>query len=124
MGYSTKTLQGLHYLTGLPVRVSLYNHRIARVEPLESVASSETLPWIGPGLFDLQINGYGGMDFNTMPIPSETTCHITRALWKEGVTSYFPTVITNSEAAIEEAVRTISRDLRYLSQHSTHWCCQ
>jgi N-acetylglucosamine-6-phosphate deacetylase len=63
---------------------------------------------VGPGLVDLQINGFGGLDFNRPPIPADLPGGVTRALWKEGVTSYLATVITNSPRAIEEAVRGIA----------------
>src|SRR5690606_33596333 len=66
------------------------------------------LPWIGPGLVELQLNGYAGMDFNTLPIAPDLASQVTRALWKEGVTSYFPTVITNRPEAIEQAVGAIA----------------
>ncbi|KIL40384.1 N-acetylglucosamine-6-phosphate deacetylase [Gordoniibacillus kamchatkensis] len=104
-------LQGLHYLTGAPVRIAIRQGRIAGVEPLnDPPASLRQLPWIGPGFVDLQINGYAGMDFNTLPIAPHTTSRLSRALWSEGVTSFFPTVITNSEDAILEAVSAIARE--------------
>lgn len=58
--------------------------------------SLATSLYLGPGLVDLQINGYAGIDFNTFPIEESGFLSIIDALVKEGVTSFFPTVITNS----------------------------
>ncbi len=66
-------------------------------------------PWIGPGLVDLQINGYLGHDFNHDPLCASTVVGASEALSSQGVTSYFPTLITNSEHAIRRAVRAINR---------------
>lgn len=100
---------GRHYATGLPVRVAVRAGLIESVEPAAGTERAEELPWIGPGLVDLQINGYAGDDFNTLPFGPELVVRASRALWREGVTSYYPTVITNSPEAIEEAVGVIAR---------------
>ncbi|UUZ95463.1 hypothetical protein LJK87_13995 [Paenibacillus sp. P25] len=113
MAYSKTTLRGLHYRTGRPVQITVEQGRIAGVEDADAESEpKEYLPWIGPGLFDLQINGYGGMDFNTYPLTVQTVSRITRALWKEGVTGYFPTVITNADHTIREAVSAIAKACR------------
>jgi N-acetylglucosamine-6-phosphate deacetylase len=65
--------------------------------------------WVGPGLVDLQINGYRGLDFNTTPVPADLPGRVTRELWCEGITSYLATVITNSPEAIEECCRAIAK---------------
>jgi N-acetylglucosamine-6-phosphate deacetylase len=49
------------------------------------------------------------MDFNSTPLDEEIVWRVTRALWREGVTTYYPTIITNYDEAIEGAVRTIAR---------------
>ncbi len=65
--------------------------------------------WVGPGLVDLQVNGYRGLDFNTTPMPDGLPGRVTRELWREGVTSYLATVITNSPEAIEASCRAIAK---------------
>ncbi|NHW36598.1 amidohydrolase family protein [Paenibacillus aceris] len=104
-------LQGLHYLTGDPIRITIHQGRIDSIAPLNNLeVEQQQLPWVGPGFVDLQINGYAGLDFNSLPITPHTTSRMTRALWKEGVTRFFPTVITNSEEAIKEAVAAIAQE--------------
>ena len=111
-------VEGLHYQTGEPIRVHIDNGVIAYIESMECNDDVEytgnteltyPLPWIGPGLVDLQINGCFGIDFNTTLITEEAVQQATRNLWTEGVTTYCPTIISNSEQAIESIVRSISR---------------
>ncbi|MEF3307173.1 N-acetylglucosamine-6-phosphate deacetylase [Paenibacillus sp. GYB003] len=106
-GSGFSMLEGIHYATGKPVRVLVRDGVIAELEALD-YAPTDKLPWIAPGLVDLQINGYAGDDFNTLPFTADTVVRASRALWSEGVTSYYPTVITNSPEAIEEAVGIIA----------------
>lgn len=78
----------------------------------EMAAAATGLPILAPGLVDLQLNGCGGLDFNTLPIPDELTGQVAAALWEHGVTTYYPTVITNSAEGIERAVAAIAAACR------------
>lgn len=101
-------VEGLHFRTGERMTLRI---RDGRIEEILSNPTPENagIARIGPGLVDLQINGYGGMDFNSMPLDEELVWQVTRALCREGVTTYYPTIVTNSDENIEGAVRTISR---------------
>ncbi len=100
-------LEGVHFQTGKPISLTVKNETILDIQPIKE---NKSLPMIGAGLVDLQINGYGGMDFNTLPYPNDDIIQkVTRALWKEGVTTYLPTVITNSTEKISDAMRSIAR---------------
>jgi N-acetylglucosamine-6-phosphate deacetylase len=101
-------IEGIHFQTGERISLSMVEGRIREIESkLGDV--SDALPFIGPGLIDLQINGNHGLDFNTLPIDENLVQQVTHSLWNEGVTSYFPTIITNSDEAIEKAVRLLAR---------------
>jgi N-acetylglucosamine-6-phosphate deacetylase len=101
-------LHGIHYKTGKPVELVVSGGRIVTIRETEGEDGLESLPWIAPGLVDLQINGYEGLDFNQVPLTEETVHRVTKALWKEGVTSYYPTVITNGADEFERLVRSIA----------------
>jgi N-acetylglucosamine-6-phosphate deacetylase len=63
--------------------------------------------FVGPGLIDLQINGVNGIDFNLPTLTIADIINATQYLLSCGVTSYFPTVITNSDENIITILRTI-----------------
>ncbi|MBS4219153.1 N-acetylglucosamine-6-phosphate deacetylase [Bacillus sp. FJAT-49711] len=98
-------IKGRHYATGESISVTVEEGEITNIE---ETIEQESPFYIAPGLVDIQINGYKGYDFNTLPIPDGLVEHMTSALWAEGVTSYYPTIITNSDEAIENAVKTIA----------------
>lgn len=47
-----------------------------------------------PGFFDLQINGFAGVDFNTPGVTPDQIEQVSAALRRTGVTGYLPTFIT------------------------------
>ena len=51
-----------------------------------------------PGLVDLQVNGFGGVDFNTPGITQDSLEHSLEAMLASGVTTCLPTIITGSES--------------------------
>lgn len=101
-------VEGIHFRTGEPIALRLKEGRIAEIKRKRD-ESNEALPCVAPGLVDLQINGYGGWDFNQVPINEQAAERVTHMLYGEGVTTYFPTVITNSDEAIAEALHSIVR---------------
>jgi N-acetylglucosamine-6-phosphate deacetylase len=96
-------IRGRHYRTGKGIAVR------AKAGRIEAVGAGSGRRLVGPGLVDLQVNGFRGLDFNTLPIPADLTGRVTRELRSVGVTTYLPTVITNSPDRIEEAVRAVAR---------------
>lgn len=88
------TLQGISYWDENPVSISLENGRITALKPLGPETDRPSL-YIAPGLIDIQINGYVGVDFSGPDLTVEGVIKATKALWKAGVTSYFPTIITS-----------------------------
>ncbi|XBS68860.1 N-acetylglucosamine-6-phosphate deacetylase [Acerihabitans sp. KWT182] len=82
---------------------------ISLIKPLPA---DDALPVIAPGLVDLQVNGYAGVDFNHCPIEEESVLAATRRLWREGVTAFLPTVITHRDEDIEQMVRAIANARR------------
>ena len=100
-------LQAIHYATNQAVSIRIDGGVIRAIEPLALAAVD--LPIAAPGLVDLQINGYAGEDFNSAPIADGALEQATRLLWREGVTTFFPTVITTADDAICAAMQSIVR---------------
>lgn len=89
-------IKGIDYRNGEPMELEIANGRIVEVIPLSS-ENEKTLPFIAPGLFDLQINGYKGVDLNKSGLSVAHIDTMTRMLWEQGVTTFFPTIISNSD---------------------------
>ncbi|GAB2992718.1 hypothetical protein GCM10027284_07110 [Cyclobacterium sediminis] len=65
--------------------------------------------YVGEGLVDIQINGIKGVDFNTTVTKPEAILEATKYLLSKGVTTFYPTIVTNSFEAILELVGTINK---------------
>jgi len=64
---------------------------------------------IAPGLIDIQINGYDGVDFNDPDTTAERIDAATRQLWRTGVTAFCPTIITDSFDHIAKCLSNLVR---------------
>jgi N-acetylglucosamine-6-phosphate deacetylase len=62
-----------------------------------------------PGLFDLQVNGFGGIDFNARDLTSERLDAALARMRATGVTRCLPTLITSSFEHFAANARTIAR---------------
>jgi N-acetylglucosamine-6-phosphate deacetylase len=109
-------IAGRLYLTGESVRLTLEGGLITAVE--KGGAESDPGLIIAPGLIDLQVNGYSGLDLNTCPLLPVTVRDISVKLWSEGVTTFFPTIITNSSQNIINHVRAIADACRRFPEAS------
>jgi len=101
-------LEGRRYDNGEPVRVLMSGDRIAAVEPATPTGSVGDWPWIAPALFDLQINGHGGVWFSDDQLTPEQAATAVKAYLQHGVTRLCPTLVTNSFAALEWGFRAIA----------------
>jgi len=104
----TLKLEGLLYLDGSAVQISIVDGTISSIERMEESAGTR-LPYIAPGLIDLQINGYSGVDFSDQDLSTEDFIKATKALWKEGVTSYLPTVISADGEMLRKSFTLLAR---------------
>jgi N-acetylglucosamine-6-phosphate deacetylase len=102
----------LHYQTGKPVTIAIRDGRIREAAPRELSSPLDELPYVAPGLVDLQINGYGGIDLNGPALSPEDVSSLVRSVWREGVTTLFPTIITNRPETIEQAMRSVDTACR------------
>lgn len=66
---------------------------------------------ITDGLFDLQVNGYAGVDFNDPSITPKTVDHALEAMLADGVTGCLPTLITAHADELEERFQALDSAL-------------
>jgi N-acetylglucosamine-6-phosphate deacetylase len=100
-------IEGIHYLDNKPVVIWFDNGLITKVERIGKVSGNGEPLFIAPGFIDIQVNGYNGISFslegaddasgNKKRLSVEEIRNITKALWTQGVTSYLPTLTTNSQ---------------------------
>ncbi len=64
---------------------------------------------VSPGLIDIQLNGYDGVDFNDANTNTEQIDAATRQLWRTGVTAFCPTIITGSFDHIAQCISNLVR---------------
>ncbi len=95
------------YDTGEPVRISVVGERIASIDPAWPDRDIATWPFVAPGLFDLQVNGYGGIWFSNSTLSDSQAVAALRPWYARGVTRLCPTLITNSFDALATGLAAI-----------------
>ena len=103
-------VEGLLYLDGEAVRIEIVDGYITQIEPLRSGSSLPEV-YVAPGLIDIQVNGYMGVDFSDQELTRELMLEATQALWKEGVTTYLPTLITRDQERLEKSFSLLAGSL-------------
>lgn len=82
-------------LSGQVCDVQVDGHVFKKIAPhKENILD---LPWIAPGLVDIQINGFAGIDFNRAIESDDAWHHATQQLYAHGCTGFLATLITNTE---------------------------
>lgn len=99
--------QARRYDTGEPVRITISGELIAAVEPAVPSAEAASWPYVGPGLFDLQINGLDGIWFAAESLTVDRVLSALHGHYRLGVTRLCPTIITNSTEALEAGFAAI-----------------
>ncbi len=99
--------------TGRLVRIAIENQWIAQLEPVtQETGLEDKWPWVGPGLVDVQVNGFGGQEFSSPDLTVEKVVEIALAMDGFGLSRFCPTVTTNRREIIEHALHTIARACR------------
>lgn len=105
------SIEGLFYLDGKPVSVQIRDGRILSVDQVEKLSDDSHRIFIAPGLIDNQVNGFAGVSFSFGggELHTEDIVKATRELWKFGVTSYLPTLTTNSKELLLRNLSMLAR---------------
>jgi len=82
----------------------------------ELISPPETNEYIAPGLIDVQVNGFAGVDYNDPETSHEDIARSIRVQFQTGVTRLFPTIITVSEQRISGALRNLVAAKRELER--------
>jgi N-acetylglucosamine-6-phosphate deacetylase len=70
---------------------------------------SENPLFLAPGLVDIQVNGYGGQEFNDPELSAEKVMQICLAMDRDGVTQFCPTFTTQSFELLRYSMATVAQ---------------
>ena len=98
-----------HFASGEAVKIGWQNGTVIHVEKTSEKAPEDL--WIAPSLCDLQINGYGGIDFQQDDLTTEDLNTAARALRCDGCSRFLVTLITDEWGALTSRLRRL-RSLR------------
>jgi N-acetylglucosamine-6-phosphate deacetylase len=91
----------------IAIKVSWEGAVVSAIDRVDAEPGS--LPVVAPGLVDLQVNGYAGLDINAESISIGTVIELSDVLAANGITTWLPTVITAQEPRILEALCTVAK---------------
>ena len=116
---STTKYLGLSPEDGKPIEVAVETGRIVSVRPAEGVKPAQ---WIAPGLIDIQVNGFAGVDYNSPETPLDEIARSIEVQRATGVTRFFPTVITGSHENIRGSLANLAKARRELPNGGSMIC--
>ena len=102
-------LEAWHVATRAPVRIRWAGGRITHLEMVSGAPPEEK--WLAPALFDLQVNGYSGIDFQQDDLQPEELLSAVRGLRAAGCTRFFVALITDDWQRLMNRLRHL-RSLR------------
>ncbi len=93
---------GIDIETGQSIEIE-YDQTIRAVRP-----GSATDCFLAPGFIDIQVNGFGGVDYNSPASPHEEILRSISVILQTGVSRFFPTVITGGPEDMVAALRNVA----------------
>lgn len=106
-----REISAIHYKTLKPVRIEIRDEEIFSMSEIASSFQNH-FTFVAPGLIDNQINGYHGIDFCQEELTAERMETAVNAIITDGVTTFMPTVITNSHDKLIKIFRNIAEVLK------------
>jgi len=110
---NAEVVEGIFYLDRTPVSITIQDGLIQRVERKDSLDDpARGVVYVAPGLMDHQVNGLLGIGFADDDLTVEKVRRATRRLWEAGVTTYLPTLTTNSREVLERSFAVLAEALQ------------
>jgi len=103
------SLVARRYDTLRPVRIT---HEAGHITAILPAAENDDLRIVAPGLVDLQVNGYGGVEFNSPSLTKEQVAQVATAHDAFGVTSLLATCTTDSFELLARSLGVIAEARR------------
>ena len=106
--------KGLH-------RIHLSDGTIAGVDAIGP--QRESMPFCSPGFIDLQINGSHGVNFGAPDLTPEAAVSVLNPIRESGVTSFCPTLVTDTLEGLERSFRTLELTRRNFPEFANSVPC-
>lgn len=109
----TQEYIGRRFDTLQATKVAVADGKIVGVDAISDdvAAKNDELPILGPGFFDVQINGAVGVEFSSSKLTENGVVAILEKMRSDGVFRCCPTLTTNAPETMIEAARTIAATL-------------
>ena len=102
-GDDSMKIEGKFYFDDTPVSIEIHDGLIKRINRLEKTAETANAKiYIAPGFIDNQVNGYLSYSFTRPGLTVEQVRTITKGFWSKGITTYVPTLTTESKERLIE----------------------
>ncbi|MDC7246120.1 MAG: amidohydrolase family protein [Sphaerochaetaceae bacterium] len=98
-------IRGINVFSGEAEELTIKDSKIAdRIR----IPKEADLPYLSPGFFDMQVNGYLGIDYSSSELSIDKIEKIVIELASSGTTQHVPTIITNSHKRISDNLKIIA----------------
>jgi N-acetylglucosamine-6-phosphate deacetylase len=105
-------VEGIHYKTGRPVSLQIAGGIIGGISEIGSLPSYARNLILAPGLIDNQINGFANVDFSGEELSVDGIRRAVLSILAGGVTTFMPTLITNSHKNLLKNFRILDEACR------------
>lgn len=103
-------VEGILYSSDKPVTIEISDGKIIGIKQAQRSNDGPQM-FVAPGLVDIQINGYQGLDFSDPELTAEDLKKVLNGLWEVGVTTILPTVTSNNNEHLISAFEALSAAL-------------
>jgi len=100
-------VRGISIFNRKPIEVGIKEGFIENINLLPG--SKHNLPYVSPGFFDLQVNGYKGSDYSLEDFSEEHLRNIITNLAASGTTQHVPTIVSSPQERILKNLEIISK---------------
>lgn len=101
---ATGKATGIDPATGAGIAVSFLDGVVTAVEPDDT----NDRVYLSAGLVDLQVNGFGGLDFNGPDVTPDIVLRLCQLQAAQGVARFLPTLITASTRSLVNGLKVIA----------------
>ena len=100
-------VRGISVFTEKPIELEIDDGFIKNINLF--LKTEQNLPYISPGFFDLQVNGYKGSDYSLEDFSEEHLRNIITNLATSGTTQHIPTIVSSPQERILQNLKIISK---------------